>query len=54
MSTAEYAEVPLVGRLTGIEEVKVEAIAMSKLHNMSCPPYMGHSAAVIFHLIYLS
>ena len=42
-----YAEVPLVGRLTGIEEVKVEAIAMSKLHNMSCPPYMGHSAAVI-------
>jgi hypothetical protein len=27
---------------------------MSKLHNMSCPPYMGHSAAVIFHLIYLS
>ena len=49
-----YAEVPLVGRLTGIEEVKVEAIAMSKLHNMSCPPYMGHSAAVIFHLIYLS
>lgn len=23
-----YAEVPLVGRLTGIEEVKVEAIAM--------------------------
>lgn len=37
-----YAEVPLVGRLTGIEEVKVEAIAMSKLHNMSCPPYMGH------------
>ncbi len=48
------AEVPLVGRLTGIEEVKVEAIAMSKLHNMSCPPYMGHSAAVIFHLIYLS
>ncbi|OKX69570.1 hypothetical protein AWP95_12970 [Escherichia coli] len=44
----------LVGRLTGIEEVKVEAIAMSKLHNMSCPPYMGHSAAVIFHLIYLS
>ncbi|EIV3161945.1 hypothetical protein NM171_003200 [Escherichia coli] len=49
-----YAEVPLVGRLTGIEEVKVEAIAMSKLHNMSCLPYMGHSAAVIFHLIYLS
>ena len=51
---SQYAEVPLVGRLTGIEEVKVEAIAMSKLHNMSCPPYMGHSAAVIFHLIYLS
>ena len=45
---------PLVGRLTGIKEMKVKTIAMSKLHNMGCPPYMGHSAVVIFHLIYLS
>ena len=49
-----YAEVPIGGRLTGIEEVNVEANAKSKLHNMSCPPYMGLSAAVFFHLIYLS
>lgn len=49
-----YAGVPLVERLTGIKEMKVEAVTVSKHHNMSCPPYMGHSAAVIFYLIYLS
>ncbi|KZO64331.1 hypothetical protein AAW06_01815 [Escherichia coli] len=40
---------PLVRRLAGIKEMKVKAIAMGKLHNMSCSPYMGHCTVIIFH-----
>lgn len=40
---------PLVRRLAGIKEMKVETITMGKLHNMSCPPYMRHGAIIIFH-----
>ena len=48
-----YAGVPLVERLTGIKEMKVEAVTVSKHHNMSCPPYMVHCTAIIFHFGYL-
>lgn len=40
---------PLVRRLEGIKEMKVETITMGKLHNMSCSPYMRHGAIIIFH-----
>ncbi|KXA05971.1 hypothetical protein HMPREF3126_05945 [Salmonella sp. HMSC13B08] len=33
--------------------MKVEAVTVSKHHNMSCPPYMGHCTAIIFHFGYL-
>ncbi len=63
MSTMEYRHVPviqkvrktctlecpLVKRLAGIKEMKVEAITMGKLHDMSCPPYMRHYTAIVFH-----
>ncbi|CAQ89916.1 hypothetical protein EFER_2417 [Escherichia fergusonii ATCC 35469] len=40
---------PLVRRLAGIKEMKVKTITMGKLHDMGCPPYMRHCAAIIFH-----
>ncbi|POT58162.1 hypothetical protein C3432_09610 [Citrobacter amalonaticus] len=49
-----YAGVPIVGRLTGIKEMKVEAVTVGKHHNMCCPPYVRHSTAIIFHFGYLS
>ncbi len=48
-----YTGVPLVGRLTGIKEMKVETIAVGKHHNMRCSPYMWHCTAIIFHFGYL-
>lgn len=48
-----YTGVPLVGRLTGIKEMKVKAITVGKHHNMCCPPDMGHCTAIVFHFDYL-
>ena len=48
-----YAEAPVVGRLAGIKEMKIEAVTVGKHHNMRCPPYMGHCTAIIFHFAYL-
>lgn len=48
-----YAKAPVVGRLPGIKEVKVKTIAVGKHHDVCCPPYVGHSSAVVFHFVYL-
>jgi hypothetical protein len=44
-----YAEAPVVGRLTGIKEMKIEAVTVGKHHNMRCPPYMWHHPIIVFH-----
>ncbi|KFC03281.1 hypothetical protein GTGU_03406 [Trabulsiella guamensis ATCC 49490] len=50
-----YAEAPVVvGRLPGIKEVKIKAVAVGKHHNMGCPPYVWHHSVIVFHDMYLS
>jgi hypothetical protein len=44
-----YAEAPVVGRLAGIKEMKIEAVTVGKHHNMRCPPYMWHHPIIVFH-----
>lgn len=44
-----YAGVPLVERLTGIKEMKIEGVTMGKHHQMCYPPYMRHNSVIVFH-----
>jgi len=39
--------------LSGVKEVKVEAITVGKHHNMCCPPDMGHLSVIVFHFVSL-
>jgi hypothetical protein len=40
-------------RLSGIKEVKIEAITVGKHHDMCCSPDVGHDSTIVFHKIYL-
>ena len=40
---------PKPERLSGVKEMKVEAVTVGKHHNMGGASYMGHQPAVVFH-----
>ncbi len=43
---------PLVRRLAGIKEVKVEDITMGQFHNMSDSPDVRHFSVIVLHFVY--